>query len=144
MNATILITLSGESCTACGIIFGLESRHQTELRRSHKTFWCPGCGSRLHYDSETDAEREARLRKAAEDKLVRERASFDQERARLKEIVNLKESQRRAEKGAKTKLKKRVAAGVCPCCNRTFSQLSRHMETKHPEYVEQAKSEPVE
>lgn len=24
-------------------------------------------------------------------------------------------------------------AGVCPCCNRTFSQLSRHMQSKHPD-----------
>lgn len=30
---------------------------------------------------------------------------------------------------------KRTAAGVCPCCNRTFQQLARHMKTKHPEAV---------
>jgi chemotaxis response regulator CheB len=34
-----------------------------------------------------------------------------------------------------TKTKKRVANGVCPCCNRTFKQLARHMKAKHPEFV---------
>ncbi len=27
---------------------------------------------------------------------------------------------------------RRVHAGVCPCCNRTFQNLARHMQTKHP------------
>ena len=30
------------------------------------------------------------------------------------------------------KLTRRASAGVCPCCNRTFSALARHMKTKHP------------
>lgn len=40
----------------------------------------------------------------------------------------------RAEKGAKTKLKKRIAKGACPCCNRHFVNLQRHIEGQHPEY----------
>lgn len=32
--------------------------------------------------------------------------------------------------------KKRAAPGLCPCCNRSFVGLSRHMKTKHPQYVE--------
>lgn len=28
-------------------------------------------------------------------------------------------------------LQKRINAGVCPCCNRTFQNLARHMATKH-------------
>jgi hypothetical protein len=24
---------------------------------------------------------------------------------------------------------------VCPCCQRTVSQMARHIKTKHPEYV---------
>lgn len=27
----------------------------------------------------------------------------------------------------------RVQRGVCPCCKRSFSNLARHMEKKHPE-----------
>lgn len=39
-----------------------------------------------------------------------------------------------ATKANLTKTKKRVAGGVCPCCNRSFVQLTRHMATKHPGY----------
>ncbi len=35
-----------------------------------------------------------------------------------------------------TKVKKRAANGVCPCCNRTFSDLARHMKAKHPDFAE--------
>lgn len=36
-------------------------------------------------------------------------------------------------------IKKRVGNGVCPCCNRTFENLSRHMSCKHPEYKTESK-----
>lgn len=29
---------------------------------------------------------------------------------------------------------KRAAAGVCPCCKRSFVQLARHMRGQHPDY----------
>lgn len=32
------------------------------------------------------------------------------------------------------KLKRRVKAGVCPCCKRTFKQLVAHMKHKHPDF----------
>ena len=38
-----------------------------------------------------------------------------------------------AEREAKRQAK-RTAAGVCPCCKRSFVQLSRHIKTKHPDY----------
>jgi hypothetical protein len=28
---------------------------------------------------------------------------------------------------------KRVNAGICPCCNRHFTDLERHMKSKHVE-----------
>jgi len=39
-----------------------------------------------------------------------------------------------AARGRVTKIKRRVQHGVCPCCNRTFSNLASHMKTKHPEF----------
>jgi hypothetical protein len=29
---------------------------------------------------------------------------------------------------------KRASAGVCPCCQRSFVQLARHMKNQHPDY----------
>ena len=51
------------------------------------------------------------------------------------------ERRRRAEKGAKTRLKRRAAAGVCPCCSRSFENLRRHMTTKHPGFAATADKE---
>lgn len=39
-------------------------------------------------------------------------------------------------KGQLTKTKKRLAGGVCPCCNRSFVSLAKHMASQHPDYQE--------
>lgn len=31
--------------------------------------------------------------------------------------------------------KARIKNGVCPCCQRSFVALARHMKAKHPEYT---------
>lgn len=38
-------------------------------------------------------------------------------------------------RGVVTKTKNRIGKGVCPCCNRTFVELARHIATKHPDYA---------
>ena len=38
-------------------------------------------------------------------------------------------------KGQLTKARKRIGNGVCPCCNRHFTNVERHMATQHPEFV---------
>lgn len=68
-----------------------------------------------------------------EKRLQREQARHDQTKAELKHT----ESQRRAEKAAKTRIKNRVSKGVCPCCKRSFVNLRCHMECKHPKYGEE-------
>lgn len=58
---------------------------------------------------------------------------------RLDEVYNEKrtvEKSLSAKKGQLTKLKKRVANGACPCCNRHFSDLYRHIQSQHPDYVQ--------
>jgi hypothetical protein len=64
-----------------------------------------------------------RQRQWARDEAARERAAREQA-----------EASAAAYKGVATKAKKRAAAAVCPCCNRSFVQLRRHLETKHPDY----------
>lgn len=66
--------------------------------------------------------------------LAAERARHDQTRAALGQA----ERCLIAEKGAKTKLKKRIANGMCPCCKRSFQNLGRHMKTQHPQYTRDA------
>jgi len=67
-------------------------------------------------------------------RIERERDRLKQENARLIEEA---EKAERAKERAKSDLRrhqKRSAAGLCPCCNRTFSNMARHMKTEHPDY----------
>ena len=51
------------------------------------------------------------------------------------------ERQLSAAKGQATKLRKRAANGICPCCNRQFVNVERHMTTKHPGYGDESNDE---
>jgi hypothetical protein len=60
-----------------------------------------------------------------------------QNAARLEDEAAAARRREIAAKGQLTKHRKRSAAGTCPCCNRTFANMGRHMKTKHPEFVEE-------
>lgn len=66
-----------------------------------------------------------------ERELQRERQKHDQTKAELREEKN----RLNAEKAAKSRLKNRIKKGVCPCCNRHFANIQRHMETQHPDFM---------
>lgn len=68
---------------------------------------------------------------------VKERLEREQSRtAALTAEKDQLEASRRALKGQVTKIKKRIGKGVCPCCNRHFVNVERHMATQHPEVAE--------
>jgi len=58
-------------------------------------------------------------------------ARLDQEKAARAHT----ERQLSATKGVVTRTKKRIGKGTCPCCNRHFVNVERHMATQHPEYA---------
>lgn len=43
-----------------------------------------------------------------------------------------------AARGQITKIKNRIGRGVCPCCNRSFENLARHMGSEHPTFTAEA------
>jgi RNase P subunit RPR2 len=141
MSIAIVVNLTKLECSECHAPFGITEHAEINYRRTHQAFHCPYCNASQYFPQESAVERANRLKSEAEQRLVRERAAFDQEKARLNELVAIKESQRRAEKGAKTKLKKRAAAGVCPCCQRSFENVRRHISHMHPEFVSEARVE---
>lgn len=68
--------------------------------------------------------------------LLQERLDRDRnERIRIQAELDQEKASHRSTKGQLTKTKKRVAGGACPCCNRTFVDVARHMKTKHPGYA---------
>lgn len=53
--------------------------------------------------------------------------------------VEQRDSARRrtaAAKGQLTKVKNRVANGVCPACRRHFANVQKHMDGQHPHYAQ--------
>jgi hypothetical protein len=54
---------------------------------------------------------------------------------RRKDELDFERRSHAATKGHATRLKNRIAKGVCPCCNRSFPQMREHMRTEHPEFT---------
>lgn len=68
------------------------------------------------------------------DRLERELAEERRRRQAARDLLDAEQRSHSATRGHLTRSKKRAAAGVCPCCNRTFQNVARHVSTKHPEF----------
>lgn len=122
-------------CAACSIDFGIGDDFMARRREDHRNFYCPNGHSNIY----PGPSKEERRLAAAEAELEAAR-SLAQREARRREQAEREartaDYQRRAAKGQLTKTRKRIAAGVCPCCNRSFANLARHMAGQHPDYVD--------
>jgi len=137
---TITTKFCIEECCNCGIAFAMTEEFKKDRLADKRSWYCPN-GHCQHYLGKTDAQ----LRKEAEEKAAaaeenarRAMESLEWEKQYSKRLYREKENTEnrlRSTKGVVTKLKKRAANGVCPCCSRTFSQLARHMANIHPEFV---------
>jgi len=116
----------------CGLLHAIPKSLDRIVSNGEHSVYCP-LGHKGHV-GETETDRLKKKLSLEQDKLCRERAHHDQTRAELEDT----EKRRRAQKGAKTRIMNRVARGVCPCCNRSFSNLHAHMKTKHPDYVKES------
>jgi len=115
----------GITCGQCGIYFTVPENWLLQRRAQGDIFYCPNGHCRVFLETT-----EARLRK---EKDAMERALQSQ----LNTANHLRlaaESALKKETARRRKIEKRIACGVCPCCNRSFEDLQRHMKTKHAEY----------
>jgi hypothetical protein len=125
-------------CCQCDEIFGMCGATYQTLERSGATWHCP-FGHRQHFTlgpSEADKLRAALQKQEQETRKAREEAERER-RWRLEGQEQRQHLERRlaATRGVNTRMRNRVANGVCPCCNRTFVNLARHMSTKHKGFV---------
>ena len=114
----------------CGLTFAVPETWETKRRKDHSWWYCPN-GHTQHFTGESDAEKAKRLA----DELTRTRAAHDQTVARWRERTDSAERRLSATRGVVTRIKNRVGSGVCPCCNRTFADLQRHMTGQHPTWT---------
>lgn len=114
-------TLTITSCW-CGINLAVpDNLYRFAQQRDDRAIYCP-LGHRFYFTEtfEEKLKREQRRHQATRDLLAAEERSHT------------------ATKGHLTKQKKRAAAALCPCCNRHFVNVERHLATKHPDYVKEA------
>lgn len=118
------------ACFKCKHPIWMSDEEETMLRRSGAGWHCLWGHPQIFKPGKTDAE----IAREERDEAIRQRDLERQRAARRAEERDAALRREAAAKGQVTKLKNRAAAGVCPCCNRTFVQLARHMKTKHPTF----------
>jgi uncharacterized Zn finger protein (UPF0148 family) len=129
-------TLLIRNCPTCGIQYAVPKDFLDAKRRSNGDWYCPNGHSLVFKRTEADelkdklaAEQSRRAQAEANAEFYKQRNAINIDRAETAERKAI------ARKGVITRMKKRAAHGVCPCCNRTFKQLAQHMKAKHPEYI---------
>jgi NMD protein affecting ribosome stability and mRNA decay len=125
------VTLEVTQCCSCGITYAAPRWWMNARREDKGTIHCPNGHTASYRESATDRAEKAARR--AQELLAHER----QRSLELKLQVERAERQASAARGQVTKMKRRAAAGVCPCCNRTFKQLAAHMKDQHPDFTKQ-------
>lgn len=122
MHITKTEVLVEMNCGECGMDFAMPEWFNNRCREQGTCWSCPAGHHRVYRKSD--------LTKAQED------LAAERERSREIEIQKrqVEDQLGAAEREAK-RLAKRVVNGVCPCCNRSFVQLTRHMKSQHPEFA---------
>lgn len=117
-----------EDCITCGVPFAFPTELRQQRMDDHKRFYCPN-GHDMVFTGKSDAQK---LREAQE--------ALDSERRRhdaTRDLLRHEERSHATTRGHVTRKKRELAktkAGVCPVdgCHRHFTNLERHIATKHP------------
>jgi len=121
---TEFVTLERCTCGKCGGVFALNQDVLTYARANAGHYHCPYCETEWGWSkSEAQKLREQLEQTQRELREANCRAINERAARESVESENIKLGRKLV----------RVRKGVCPCCTRSFSNLKRHMETKHPE-----------
>ena len=125
------MALEQMKCPICCVTYGLEEEfHKYRIRggklNGEKANWfCPNGHSLIFTETEADTMRRER------DLLKQRIAQKDDEINRLDRLREDAEKSLAKAKAQAAKQRIRAHAGLCSCCNRHFSNLERHMASKH-------------
>jgi len=120
----IVVDMTQTHCGVCHIRFAMPTSlfAQCKEQGHKKPFWCPAGHELIFRDSELDQVR-------------RERDRLKQMNAQLHEEARIAVRARTAAEAEVKRHQRRAKAGLCPCCNRSFVNMQRHMKTKHPDFA---------
>jgi hypothetical protein len=116
-----------ETCYSCGVLFAMVEDFWEHRQNDRKNFYCPNGHSQAYLSGKTDAQK---LRDAE----ARETALRDQLAAAVRDAE--------ATRVALIRDRHRFANGVCPCCDRYFANVHRHVSSQHPDYDVTAVKQP--
>lgn len=122
---SVNVTLETLECAKCATTFAIPANLLARLRKNADTFYCPLGHTNWYGKSEAERLKE----KLDEQTRVATREAQRAADAERAEQAAVKEKNKLARE--LKAINKRVHAGVCTCCNRTFQNLARHMATKH-------------
>lgn len=132
------ITIRGDrhvvsQCKGCGVWFTIPELVYQARQEQGGFNYCPNGHA---WGWKTGAEKEAEAQRQAEhDEMRRERDRLKQDAARLAEEIAAQRVRAEMAEREAARMRRRVSAGVCMCCNRSFLNLRRHMAVKHPDIV---------
>lgn len=128
------ITCEVHTCLTCGIPYTLPINVAENQRKKGGYHYCH-CGHSQGWSKEESEE--GRIRRER-DRLKQDKAYLEDRYREEHQARQQAEKSAAAYKGHTTRLRKRAKAGVCPCCNRSFDNLRRHMDSKHPDFAKDA------
>jgi hypothetical protein len=120
------------TCPTCFIVYAIPMAMSERKHEDGTNWYCPN-GHHVVFSTSVKGKLDEMRRER--DRLKQEQAWYDdRHREQQRELETAKRSAA-ALKGQVTKITRRVGHGVCPCCNRTFAQLARHMAAKHKNWT---------
>lgn len=122
------VTYESTECANCGVEVWMPATILRLRLQDKRSFYCYN-GHALSWSGPNEDERKIQrlneqVARQARRIVFAENAQAAEERSHI------------ATRGHLTRAKRRTAAGVCPCCNRSFKQLRLHMRSQHPEHLE--------
>lgn len=119
-------------CCVCKSKMWLPDALHTAARASEKIMFYCAYGHEQHFGK---GETEETILRRERDRLKQALAQRDDEIANANRLLAQQGWNISKMKAEHAKTSRRLSRGVCPCCNRTFNQMARHMRTKHPEFI---------
>jgi hypothetical protein len=131
---TFTTTFNTETCchAGCGVMFAMGVDFMRRKRDDHTAFYCPS-GHQMFYRGNSDLENT----RAALDRANRATANARESRNAARQIAATERRSAAAYKGHLTRMRNRVAKGLCPQpgCKRSFTSLHKHVVDCHPDLV---------
>jgi hypothetical protein len=123
------VHLEWTTCIACGIPVAMPREMYEHRKKDGRSFWCPNGDPQHFIVGETE-----------EQKLRRRLSSAEARASSWRDQAEAAERSKRAVRGHLTRIRRRIANGVCPSCNRSFGDVRAHMETQHPDFIDEFKA----